>query len=217
MIEFGISLGDSGFGRWSLWMAPPASVVTFIVILVIINISDATEQKRKGTMIMPFVYGYTVAAIWALLTLLWITVFVIICIEIHKSDTKNNIVRAEAAFAIINAISKAAEGILFIYYRSQFHKLNIIGTANVVNTCTPANNDRPLPVAPIPPLQFPPQPVNPVNSNMVQYPHGGVNPLYLPANPSMIVTTPNPVYQTPHTTMTMMMPVYPMMKKDAGK
>ncbi|KAG8828208.1 hypothetical protein FRC17_007562 [Serendipita sp. 399] len=215
IIELGISLGDGGFGRWSLWMAPPASIITFIVIFIIIYISGETEQKRRGTMILPFVYSYTVAAIWALLTLLWIAVSVVICIRIHKLDPQREVVRAEAAFAIINAISKAAEGIGFVYYRSQFHKLTIIGATNVVNTRTPANNDRPLPAAPVPPLQFPPQPVNPVNPNVVQYPYSGVNPLYLPANSSVTATVPNPVYQPPTTTITT--PVYPMMQKDAGK
>ncbi|KAG8828205.1 hypothetical protein FRC17_007559 [Serendipita sp. 399] len=221
IIEIGLSFGDGSLGRWSLWMAPSTSITTLIVNCVIGYMSGRTEKPRRGTTILPFIYGYPVAIISALLTFLWIATSVVILIRIHQLNPKREIVRVvEAAFAVLNATLTATEGISFLYYRRKFLITTKIRATERANTRTLANDNRSLPrprlVAPIPPLQSSPPPTNPVDPNVSKYPHGSVNPLYVPANPSVTGAGPNPAYQPPHTTMTTTA-VYLMMQKDVGE
>ncbi|KAG8848925.1 hypothetical protein FRB91_010372 [Serendipita sp. 411] len=129
IIEIGLSFGDGRLGRWSLYMAPPAAILTAILQIVTLFVADYTEQKRKGTMKPSFFYSPTLAVISSFLGLWWLVIGIVTFVRLGQYNNLDYVRQpvkpaawAEVAFAMVNMVLLWIQVIVVFYGRRRFFK-----------------------------------------------------------------------------------------------
>ncbi|KAG8820793.1 hypothetical protein FRC19_008586 [Serendipita sp. 401] len=124
--ELGFAFGDGLLGGYSLWMAPTAAFLTFVLDVVTLAVWKHTDKKRKGTTKPSFIYSVTLCVLSCLLAVLWlgslIVAFLFVGVSVGGSDSPSPSAWLEAIFTLVNGSLMWAIFGMVVYHRKQFLK-----------------------------------------------------------------------------------------------